>query len=75
MAKKTLDYQLLHYGIRSADLPLIEQICKENGISIDWLKEDVLKVYNDQRTEKAQSKDAGLTEKDVMKILKKAIKF
>lgn len=68
---KGIDSVFLHYGVRKGDMEIIEQSCQDNDIDAEWLKECVLKPYNDERN----SQDAlTVDDKKVTKILKKAIK-
>ena len=46
---KGIDRVFLHYGVRQDDMQLIEQQCFENDIDAEWLKEYVLKPYNEER--------------------------
>lgn len=69
MAHKGIDSVFLHYGIRKEDMELIEQSCNESGIDSEWLKEDVLKPFHEER-----NNQNVVEEKKVAKILKKAIK-
>ena len=57
--KKSLDRTFLNYGIRQEDMQLIESACQTEGIDADWLKDCILKPFE---------------EKKVQKILKKALK-
>lgn len=68
MAKKGIDSTFLHYGIKSADMEIIEQVCLDSGIDADWLKENILKEYhNDKKTD-------NLDDKKVVKIINNALK-
>ncbi len=66
---KGLDSIFLHYGVRKEDMALIEQSCRDNDIDENWLKEHILKPYNEER-----NNQNVVEEKKLMKILKKAIK-
>lgn len=66
---KGIDGVFLHYGVRQEDMMLIEQSCQADGIDADWLKEQVLKPYNQERTSQNI-----VEEKKVTKILKTALK-
>lgn len=66
---KGLDSIFLHYGVRKEDMALIEQSCRDNDIDENWLKEYILKPYNEER-----NNQNVVEEKKLMKILKKAIK-
>jgi hypothetical protein len=68
MSSKGLDSLFVHYGIRQADMQVIEQLCEAAGIDADWLKEDLLKVYHEKKI-----KNEELDEKALKKILEKAI--
>lgn len=66
---KGLDRVFLHYGVRKEDMALIEQSCRDNNIDEEWLKEHILKPYNEER-----NNQNVVEEKKLMKILKKALK-
>lgn len=68
MAKKGIDSTFLHYGIKRDDMELIEQVCVDSGIDTDWMKEKILKVYQEEK------KSDNLDEKKVAKIINKALK-
>jgi hypothetical protein len=67
--KKGLDAQFVHYGIRRDDMRLIEALCGQHGIDFDWLKEDVLKRYHEERIQQGD----GFGEKQVEKLVEKAV--
>lgn len=69
--KKSLDRTFLNYGIRQDDMQLIESACQTKGIDADWLKDYILKPFQDERN---NQKETNLDEKKVMRILKKALK-
>ena len=69
--KKSLDRTFLNYGIRQEDMLLIERACQTEGIDADWLKDCILKPYQEERNNQNES---NLEEKKVLKILKKALK-
>ena len=66
--KKGLDRTFLHYGIRQEDMNIIEDAARNADIDPDWLKENILKPYNEARNEEA------VDEKKLRKILNKALK-
>lgn len=69
--KKGLDRTFLNYGIREDDMMLIESACQSEGIDADWLKDCILKPFQDERN---NQNEANLDEKKVARILKKAQK-
>lgn len=69
--KKSLDRTFLNYGIRQEDMLLIESACQTEGIDAEWLKDCILKPFQEERNNQNES---NLEEKKVLKILKKAIK-
>ena len=69
--RKGIDRTFLHYGIRQEDMRLIEGACTTNEIDEDWLKEQILRPY---QTEKSISPTDTVEDKSVEKILKKALK-
>lgn len=69
--KKGLDRTFLNYGIREDDMMLIESACQSEGIDADWLKDCILKPFQDERN---NQNEVNLDEKKVARILKKALK-
>ena len=69
--KKGLDRSFLNYGSREDDMMLIESACQSEGIDADWLKDCILKPFQDERN---NQNEANLDEKKVARILKKALK-
>ena len=69
--KKSLDRTFLNYGIRQEDMQLIESACQTEDIDADWLKDSILKPFQEERN---NQNEPNLEEKKVMKILKKALK-
>lgn len=67
--RKGIDSTFLHYGVRTEDMVLIEQACKDSDIDTEWLKEQILKPYNEER-----NNQNFVEEKKLTKILKKALK-
>ena len=67
--RKGIDSTFLHYGVRNEDMALIEQACKDNDIDQEWLKEQILRPYNEER-----NNQNFVEEKKLTKILKKALK-
>lgn len=67
--RKGIDSTFLHYGVRNEDMSLIEQTCQDSDINTEWLKEQILKPYNEER-----NNQNFVEEKKLTKILKKALK-
>ena len=68
---KGIDSVFLHYGVRKDDMELIVQSCYEYGIDVEWLKEYVLKPYNEERNNQSVQ---TVEDKKLYKLLKKALK-
>ena len=66
--KKGLDRTFLHYGIRQEDMNIIEEAARSTDIDPEWMKEYILKPYNEARNEES------IDEKKLRKILNKALK-
>lgn len=66
--KKGLDRTFLHYGIRQEDMEIIEAATRDADIDADWMKEHILKPYNEARNEES------IDEKKLRKILNNALK-
>lgn len=69
MANRGIDRCFLHYGIRQEDMNLIEQECQADGIDAEWLKEEILKPYNEER-----NKENTIEDKKIKGIINKALK-
>ena len=67
--RKGIDSMFLHYGVRNEDMAMIEQSCQDSDINADWLKDNILKPYNEER-----NNQNVVEEKKLIKILKKALK-
>ncbi len=78
--KKGLDRTFLHYGIRQEDMEIIEDAARGAEIDPDWLKEYILKPYNEARNDGNVDRDRmgangfSVDEKKLRKILNKALK-
>ena len=68
---KGIDRVFLHYGVRQEDMALIEQSCQENDIDVNWLKEYILKPYNEERNNQGV---LVVDDKKLARMLKKALK-
>lgn len=66
--KKGLDRCFLHYGIRQEDMDIIEAATSDADIDAEWMKEYILKPYNEARNEEA------VDDKKLRKILNNALK-
>lgn len=69
MAHKSIDSTFLHYGVQKSDMEIIEQACRDHEIDQQWLKDEILKPYNDLR-----NSSNSIDEKKIAKLVKKAIK-
>ena len=67
--KKGLDRCFLHYGIKQEDMNIIEQACVDNDIDAEWMKENILKPYQDEK-----NNQNFVEEKKLTKIMKQALK-
>lgn len=54
---KGLDRYFLHYGIRKDDLELIRSLCDKYALDAEWLIEDVLKIYHEQKVDAIEMLD------------------
>ena len=66
--KKSIDRCFLHYGIRQEDMSIIEQVSQQADVDAEWLKENILKPYNEARN------DENIDDKRLRKLLNRAIK-
>lgn len=68
MSKKGLDSLFVHYGIRKDDMATIENLCEQQGIDPEWLKENLLKTYHEKKI-----RNEELDDKALKKLLEKAL--
>jgi hypothetical protein len=68
MGRKGLDTLFVHYGIRKEDMDVIEAICAEFDVELEWLKEQILKPYHE-----AKIRNEELDEKTLGKVIEKAL--
>ena len=67
--RKSGDRCFLHYGIREEDMQLIEQFCQTEGIDAEWLKDEILKPYQEEN-----NKEGGIEDRKMKSIINKALK-
>ncbi len=67
---KGLDQKFLHYGIRKADLDLIEALCEKHHIDFEWLREEILRKYHASKVDKIEMLDS-----DAEKVISDAIQL
>ena len=67
--RKGVDKCFLHYGIREEDMHLIEQFCQTEDIDPEWLKEYILKPYQEE-----SNKEGGIEDKKMKSIINKALR-
>ena len=71
MARKGIDSTFLHYGIRTSDMDIIQELCSSPDFQLnpDWVKDEILKLYNEG------GNDQGIVEeKTIRQIIKNALK-
>ena len=71
MARKGIDSTFLHYGIRTSDMNIIQELCTSPDFQLnpDWVKDEILKLYNEG------GNDQGVVEeKTIRQIIKNALK-
>jgi hypothetical protein len=68
MANKGLEITFVHYGIRREDMSLIEALCAEYKLDVDWVKDELLKEFHDKKI-----KNNELDQKAIEKIIDKAL--
>ena len=65
---KGLDSSFLHYGVRKQDLALIAELCQKYELDVDWVAEELIKAYHEQKVANIEVED-----KVVEKIISKAL--
>ena len=68
MINKGLDTAFIHYGIRKEDFVIINKLCEEQGIDMDWLQENILKEFHNLKTN-----NEDIDAKKIEKIIEKAL--
>ena len=71
MARKGIDSTFLHYGIRTSDMDIIQELCTSPDFQLnpDLVKDEILKLYNEG------GNDQGVVEeKTIRQIIKNALK-
>ena len=71
MARKGIDSTFLHYGVRTEDMDIIQELCTSPDFQLnpDWVKDEILKLYNEG------GNDQGVVEeKTIRQIIKNALK-
>ena len=65
---KGIDRAFLEYGIRKPDLEVIAQLCEKHGLNAEWVKEEILKHYHEDKVSRIEMDNAS-----VEKVLNKAL--
>jgi hypothetical protein len=63
-----LDSSFLHYGVRKQDLAVIAELCKKHDLDEDWVINELIKAYHEQKVNSIEVED-----KAVEKIISKAL--
>lgn len=70
--KKGLDKDFLEYGIRKPDLEVITSLCEKHELNPDWVKDQLLKLYHEEKVNQIEMDDSN-TESVINKALQKLI--
>ena len=65
---KRLDRNFLEYGIRKPDLDIISKLCQKYELDEDWVKEEILKHYHEEKVSKLEMDDTT-----VERVINKAL--
>lgn len=65
---KGLDASFVHYGIRQSDLNLLEALAHKHQLDFDWIQEEILKKYHEQK-----ARDQEMDEPALVRLLEKAL--
>jgi hypothetical protein len=68
MINKGLDTTFIHYGIRNEDMEIIKNMCEEQQLDFEWLKENILKEYHSLKIN-----NDDIDSKKIEKIIEKAL--
>lgn len=66
--QKGLDSAFVHYGIRRDDLAILERLADKYQLDWEWIQEEILKKYHEQKT-----KDETFDERSLIKLIEKAV--
>ena len=65
---KGLDASFVHYGIRQADLNLLEALAQKHQLDFEWIQEEILKKFHEQK-----NREQNLDEAALCKLIEKAL--
>lgn len=65
---KGLDASFVHYGIRKADMDLLEALATRRQLDFGWIQEEILKKFHE-----ARAADRDMDEKALCKLVDKAL--
>jgi hypothetical protein len=68
MINKGLDTTFIHYGIRKEDMETIKNMCDEQQLDFEWVKENILKEYHSLKIN-----NDDIEGKKIEKIIEKAL--
>ena len=68
MINKGLDTTFIHFGIRKDDMEIIKNLCEEQGLSFEWLEENILKEFHNLKIN-----NEDIDNKKIEKIIEKAL--
>ena len=68
--RKGLDRAFLEYGIRKPDLEIIANLCEKHGLDADWIIEEILKHYHEEKVSSIEMTDTAV-ERVINKALQK----
>lgn len=60
MTKKGIDTTFIHSGIRKEDMRLIESLCVQYELDSEWMAENILKAFHEQKVKKLDVDDSSL---------------
>lgn len=65
---KGLDASFVHYGIRKADMDLLEALATRHQLDFGWIQEEILKKFHE-----ARAADRDMDERALCKLVDKAL--
>lgn len=60
MTKKGIDTTFIHSGIRKEDMRLIESLCVQHELDSEWMAENILKAFHEQKVKNLDVDDSSL---------------
>ena len=68
-----LDSSFLHYGVRKQDLVVIAELCKKHDLDEDWVINELIKAYHEQKVNSIEVQQSNFPDKTLLLKISDAI--